>query len=319
MQQILFNRRFEHHAKGVCAAIGMFDGVHLGHQGVVKQVLEDAKKMDAIPVVITFDKHPVSILNPLRAPRLIYPLDVKLRLLESYGIAATMLIPFSEKISNYSAEYFFKVISTNLYPLLSISMGTSFSFAKNRSGNAEKIREIIALNPDIPQTQVHEITSICCEDTRISSTRIREDIRLGNLDQVKEMLGRPFSIISKVIPGNQIGRTINFPTANLDVRGRVIPPIGVYASKVVLDNRLFTGCFNIGLRPTLGCCAPELRAEVHILDFNEDIYGKTIEVFPVARLRDEEKFASLDELKQQICCDVEQTRALIENTPPKEK
>jgi len=307
MQIIPFNSVLEHNSKGVCAALGVFDGVHLGHQGVIAQVLEDARQMGALPLVITFDKHPISVLDPGKAPQMIYPLEAKLSLLERFGIEKVMLIPFNEKIAALSAPDFFKIISTNLFPLLSISMGTGFVFARNRTGNIKKLRELAAET----QTIVREVPSVCIHEEKISSSQIRTEISRGNFEKASQMLGRSYSIISNVVVGDQIGRTIGYPTANLSVVDRAIPPRGVYAVTVLFGERQFQGCLNIGLRPTLGCSDPKLRVEVCILNFKEDIYGKTIEVIPLKRLRDEKKFSSLDGLKLQIAQDIKQAQSVF--------
>lgn len=307
MKIIPFNSTLKHDSKGVCAALGVFDGVHLGHQSVITQVLKDARQMDALPVVITFDKHPISVLNPVKAPPMIYPLEAKLSLLQQLGIEKVMLIPFNEKIASLSAPDFFEIISTNLFPLLSISMGAGFVFARNRTGNIKKLRDLAAKT----ETIVQEVDSVCIQGERISSSQIRKEIALGNLEKASQMLGRPYSIISNVVVGDQIGRTIGYPTANLSVIDRATPPAGVYAVTVLIENRQFHGCLNIGLRPTLGCSDPKLRVEVYILDFKEDIYGKTIEVIPLKRLRDEMKFASLDILRLQIAEDIKQAQSVF--------
>lgn len=307
MQIIPFNSVLEHNSKGVCAALGVFDGVHLGHQGVIAQVLKDARQMSALPLVITFDKHPISVLNPAKAPKMIYPLEAKLSLLEQLGIEKVMLIPFNEKIASLSAPDFFKIISTNLFPLLSISMGTGFVFARNRTGNIKKLREMAVETGTI----VQEVPSVCVHEEKISSSQIRIEISRGNFEKASQMLGRPYSIISNVVVGDQIGRTIGYPTANLSVVDRAIPPTGVYAVTVLIGERQFQGCMNIGLRPTLGCSDPKPRVEVCILNFNEDLYGKTIEVIPLKRLRDEKKFASLDTLRIQIAQDIKQAQSVF--------
>ncbi|NCC59408.1 MAG: bifunctional riboflavin kinase/FAD synthetase [Verrucomicrobiae bacterium] len=307
MQIIPFNSVLEHNSKGVCAALGVFDGVHLGHQSVIAQVLKDARQMRALPLVITFDKHPISVLNPAKAPQMIYPLEAKLSLLEKLGIEKVMLIPFNEKIASLSAPDFFKIISTNLFPLLSISMGTGFVFARNRTGNIKKLREMAVETGTI----VQEVPSVCVQEEKISSSQIRIEISRGNFEKASQMLGRPYSIISNVVVGDQIGRTIGYPTANLSVVDRAIPPTGVYAVTALIGERQFQGCMNIGLRPTLGCSDPKPRVEVCILNFNEDIYGKTIEVIPLKRLRDEKKFASLDTLRLQIAQDIKLAQSVF--------
>jgi riboflavin kinase/FMN adenylyltransferase len=263
--------------------------------------------MSALPLVITFDKHPISVLNPAKAPKMIYPLEAKLSLLEQMGIEKVMLIPFNEKIASLSAPDFFKIISTNLFPLLSISMGIGFVFARNRTGNIKKLREMAVETGTI----VQEVPSVCVHEEKISSSQIRIEISRGNFEKASQMLGRPYSIISNVVVGDQIGRTIGYPTANLSVVDRAIPPTGVYAVTVLIGERQFQGCMNIGLRPTLGCSDPKPRVEVCILNFNEDIYGKTIEVIPLKRLRDEKKFASLDTLRLQIAQDIKLAQSVF--------
>lgn len=287
--------------------MGVFDGVHLGHQSVIAQVLKDARQMGALPLVITFDRHPISVLNPAKAPQMIYPLEAKLSLLEQLGIEKVMLIPFNEKIASLSAPDFFKIISTNLFPLLSISMGTGFVFARNRTGNIKKLREMAVET----RTIVQEVPSVCIHEEKISSSQIRIEISRGNFEKASQMLGRPYSIISNIVVGDQIGRTIGYPTANLSVLDRAIPPTGVYAVTVLIGERQFQGCLNIGLRPTLGCSDPKPRVEVCILGFNEDIYGKTIEVIPLKRLRDEKKYSSLDALRLQIAQDIKQAQSVF--------
>ena len=304
MQVIPFNRVYQHQAKGICAAIGVFDGVHRGHQEVIHQLLNDAHRRDAIPVVITFDKHPISVLNSEHAPKMIYSLETKLEILERYGVETVALIPFDSQIAQLSAEEFFEIISKSLSPLMTLCMGTGFVFARARSGNIEKLRELASAHISGQVTWVHEISSVCSGGLRISSTRIRGEILKGNLSEVSSMLGREYSLISEVEQGDKIGRTIGFPTANLKIAGRAIPPSGVYAVKVRTGMGEFKGCLNIGIRPTLNRLQPELRAEVHLLDFKGDLYGKTIEVIPVKRLRDEKKFSSEEELRKQIAADV---------------
>lgn len=299
--------------KGFCAAIGVFDGIHKGHQTVIKQVLEDADKMDAKPVVITFDRHPASILVPEKSPKIIYPLEHKLKLFEQYGIGNIMLIPFDLKTANLEARDFYGIIYSALYPLRSICVGEGFVFARNRSGNVEKLRELAktTCRTDEFKTLVRAIPPVRYAEERISSTRIRGEILQGNLVSVTEMLGRAYSIVAKVIKGDQLGRTIGFPTANLNIQGRAIPPCGVYGVSVLIDGQKFAGALNIGFRPTVAKVEPELRAEVHISNFDEDIYEKTIEVIPLEKIRDEQKFSSLNILKKQLQDDTKKCESIF--------
>ena len=292
----------------VCLAIGVFDGVHLGHQQVIRQTLSDAQHQGGIPVVITFDRHPNSIVAPERTPPLIYSLDQKLRVLASVGAQAIYLIRFDHAFSEQPGEAFVHGLARSFGHLQSICVGSNFTFGHKRSGNVPLLR---TLGRDL-RFAVHSLAAVSLDGKVVSSTRIREAIRNGRLDAVSQLLGRAYSVGGKVVRGDQLGRQMGFPTANLDVTGLALPPDGVYAVQVRAQGQSFRGVLNIGQRPTVQTSQPQQRFEVHLMDFQGDLYGQEIEIAYVERLRDEQKFPSLEALKAQIARDIALARALFE-------
>ncbi len=289
----------------VCVAIGVFDGVHLGHQQVIRQTLADARQHEGVPVVLTFDRHPSTVVAPDRVPPMLYSLPQKLRAIESLGIANTLLIHFDRAFSQQTGEQFIRNLTRDFGQLHSICVGADFSFGHKRSGNVPLLQQLgMELN-----FTVHGLAAVALDGDPISSTRIRETVRTGNLAAASQMLGRKYSIAGTVIRGDQLGRTLGFPTANLDVTGLVLPPNGVYAVHARLRGREHLGALNLGLRPTLASPTPRLQCEVHLLDFAEEIYGDELELTFAAKLRDEQKFPDLPALQSQIHRDLAAARA----------
>ena len=289
----------------VCVAIGVFDGVHLGHQQVIRQTLADARQHEGVPVVLTFDRHPSTVVAPDRVPPMLYSLPQKLRAIESLGIANTLLIHFDRAFSQQTGEQFIRNLTRDFGQLHSICVGADFSFGHKRSGNVPLLQQLgMELN-----FTVHGLAAVALDGEPISSTRIRETVRTGNLAAASQMLGRKYSIAGTVIRGDQLGRTLGFPTANLDMTGLVLPPNGVYAVHARLRGREHLGALNLGLRPTLANPTPRLQCEVHLLDFAEEIYGDELELTFAAKLRDEQKFPDLAALQSQIHRDLAAARA----------
>lgn len=289
----------------VCLAIGVFDGVHLGHQQVIRQAISDAQQHEAISVVVTFDCHPNAVVAPEKTPPLIYPLAKKLRVIESLGVAATQLIHFDKTFSQISAENFIRDLVRDFQNVHSVCVGSSFTFGNKRQGNVELLKKLGAEFRFI----VHGLSAVSLDAERVSSTRIREAIRSGHLDDASQMLGRAYSLVGKIVEGDHLGRKIGFPTANLDVTGLILPPQGVYAAHAELSGKTFRAAVNIGFRPTVKSFTPQLHVEAHLLDFSGELYGEEIELTFVEKLRDEQKFPSLDALKEQIAKDVSEARA----------
>lgn len=295
----------------VCLAIGMFDGVHLGHQQVLRQTVTDAGQRNAMPVAVTFDRHPSLIVAPDHAPPLIYSLPQKLRTISALGMEATLLIQFTKTFSEQPADYFIRSLHQGFGGIASICVGAAFAFGHRRSGNVALLK---MLGTEL-QFAVHGLASVQLDGRKISSTSIRTTIREGFLDAAGQMLGRPYSLSGIIKPGDQLGRTLGAPTANLDVTGLVLPPSGVYAALVHRRNSTHMAALNIGHRPTLGQAAPELRVEVHLLDFNEDLYGEELEVIVLQKIREEQRFPSLDALRARIQDDLQTIRALLSRPP----
>lgn len=288
----------------ICVAIGFFDGVHLGHQQIVRQTIADARQHEATALIITFDRHPNSVVAPDRVPPLIYSLPQKLRVLGSLGADLLWLIPFDQPFSQRSAEQFVRDLARDFNQLHSVCVGTNFQFGHKRAGNVELLRKLGAeLN-----FSVHGMAAVSLAGRTVSSTRVRERLLAGDLDAVSQMLGRAYSLAGTVVPGDRLGQKLGFPTANLEVTGLALPPHGVYAVHAKLDDQRHRAVLNIGVRPTLNNPAPQLRVEAHLLDFSGNLYGQEIEIVFGDKLRDEKKFDSLDELQQQIGKDIDLAR-----------
>jgi len=288
----------------VCLAIGFFDGVHLGHQQIIRQTIADARQQNAISLVLTFDRHPATVVAPSRAPGLIYPLAQKIRTIASMEAESLLLLHFDKALSERPGEEFIRSLVKELGQVHSLCVGANFTFGHKRAGNVALLKK---LGEEL-RFKVHGMSSVALDGRTISSTRVREAIRTGDLDAAGQLLGRAYSIASQVMKGDRLGHTLGFPTANLDVNGLVLPPNGVYAAQAMVAGRTHRAVLNIGVRPTVQNPTPTTRLEVHLLDFNRDLYGQEIEVIFSDKLRDEQKFASLDELKTQIARDIETAR-----------
>lgn len=284
----------------VCLALGFFDGVHLGHQQIIRQTITDARQHEALALIVTFDRHPNTVVAPDRAPALIYPLAQKLRVIESLGVDHTLLLHFDKAFSEHTGEEFVRTLSDQAGQIRSICVGANFVFGHKRSGNVELLRR---LGSEM-NFSVHGLAAVALDGKAVSSTRIRQAIGTGNLDAASQMLGRAYSLAGTVIVGDHLGRQLGYPTANLDVSGLVLPPTGVYAAQGKVAGKLHRAVVNIGSRPTLHNPKPQLRVEAHLLEFSADLYGQPLELFFVEKLRDEKKFPSLSELRDQIGRDI---------------
>lgn len=284
----------------VCLGIGFFDGVHLGHQQVIRQTLAEARRHMAAGLVITFDQHPNVIVAPSRVPPLIYSLPQKLRAIEALGADTLLLIHFDQSFSEQTAEAFVHGVARDLGHIQSLCVGENFVFGHRRGGNVDLLRK---LGAEL-EFAVHGMAAVSLDGRTVSSTRIREAIRGGDLDKASQLLGRAYSLAGSVVRGDGLGRQLGFPTANLDVAGLALPPDGVYAVLAQGGGRTWRGVLSIGVRPTLRNSQPQLRAEVYLIDFTGDLYGQELEVVFVEKLRPQEQFASLADLRQQIARDI---------------
>jgi riboflavin kinase / FMN adenylyltransferase len=293
--------------KKICLAIGFFDGVHLGHQQIIRQTISDARQHDAIAVVLTFDRHPNSIVAPDRVPPLIYSLPQKLCAIESLGADALLLIQFDKKFSEQTGEEFIRSLARDLGKIHSVCVGADFVFGHKRSGDVMLLKKLGAeLN-----FSVHGLSAVSLDGEIVSSTWIRETIRAGDFDAASQMLGRTYAISGLVVEGDRLGHRLGFPTANLDATNLILPPNGVYSGCTKLKGQFYRVALNIGLRPTVASAKPQLRVEAHLLDFDGNLYGEELEVEIGEKLRDEQKFASATELREQIARDIAQVRVQV--------
>jgi riboflavin kinase / FMN adenylyltransferase len=292
-------------SRQVCLAIGVFDGVHLGHQQIIRQTIADARQHDAVALVVTFDRHPNAVVAPDKTPPLIFSRPQKLRAIESLGADALLEIPFDKAFSEKSGEIFIRELAHDLGKIFSICVGADFVFGHRRSGNVALLKTLGAETG----FQVHGHAAVALDGETVSSTRIREAVRAGDLDDASQMLGQPYAIAGRVVAGDRIGRQLGFPTANLDVTNLVLPPHGVYAARANLHGKTFRVALNIGVRPTVAS-GPQLRVEAHLLDFAGDLYEQDLEVEIGLKLRAEMKFSSPAELRAQIARDVAAVESL---------
>jgi riboflavin kinase/FMN adenylyltransferase len=289
-------------------SIGVFDGVHLGHQAVLARNVECARELDAESTLITFRRHPKQLLLG-RGPKTLTTLDHRLQLFERAGIEHTLALAFDEELRQLSAEDFVRQIAVSDLGVKHFVLGFDSRFGRNREGTAQLIESL--------GFSVEVVPGVMLNQRPISSTAIREATELGHLELASEMLGRPVSVIGKVVQGKQLGRTIGFPTANLDLHHELHPPSGVYACRAFLLGEgqarvSLPAVANIGIRPTVeGDKASSPTVEVHLIDFDRDLYGQRMELDFVAHLRSEERFSGLEELKAQITRDVDLARTLL--------
>jgi riboflavin kinase/FMN adenylyltransferase len=256
---------------------------------------------------VTFDRHPNTVVAPERVPPLIYSLPQRIRAIGALGVDTTWLIRFDEAFSRQPGEAFVRSLARGFGHLHSVCVGAAFHFGHKRSGNVAVLR---ALGAEL-HFVVHGLAAVALDGRVISSTRIREVIRAGQFDAASEMLGRAYSLCGTVQKGDQLGRRLGYPTANLEVSGLALPPDGVYAVHAHVAGKSHRAVLNLGIRPTVERTAPPTRVEAHLLDFNGDLYGQELEVNFVARLRDERKFPDLAALKKQIAADIAAARQLF--------
>lgn len=290
--------------RSVCLAIGVFDGVHLGHQQIISQTIAQARQHKGLALVVTFDQHPSTIVAPEKVPPLIYSTTQKLRTIQALGADALLVLRFDRAFSRQTGEAFIRQLARDLARLQSICVGADFVFGHQRSGNVALLLE---LGSELHFT-VHGIAAVSLDGQVVSSTRIREALRAGDFDGAGQMLGRAYSLTATVVEGDKLGSKLGFPTANLDTTGFVLPPNGVYAAHATVGGQTHRAVVNIGQRPTLHQSVPQLRVEVHLLDYSGNLYGEEMEVGFATKLRNEQKFVSLDELKAQIARDIAEAR-----------
>jgi riboflavin kinase/FMN adenylyltransferase len=278
--------------------LGVFDGLHLGHQRIMQTVAERARAVDAQATAITFDPHPRAVLHPESAPPLLQTLDQRLANFEVLGIEQAIVIPFDKEFASNPAEEFLNAIIHERLQAKEVYLGKGFAFGKGRGGNIELLRKLSAELGFVAD----EVPEIVLRGQRISSSAIRKLLSEGRVNLARRMLGRPYGIEGVIVRGNRRGHTIGFPTANLHPHNRVIPKFGVYATATLVDGTWRRSITNVGVRPTFGQDL-EPSIESYIFDFDGDLYGDVLRVRFLHRIRDERKFNGIDELKTQISRD----------------
>lgn len=291
------------------ATIGFFDGVHLGHQHVLKQVVQHAHNRQWASIAITFDVHPRAVVQPNFTPELISPLEEKLELLSHTGVDITAVLPFSAEMAQLSAFHFMQTILKEQLNVQQLIIGYDNRFGKQ---SGETFEDYVQFGAELG-IEVLLSTPFDTPQGRVSSSTIRKKLHNGDVDVVQQLLGRPHSFLGKVVHGYQEGRKLGFPTANIkpQYNTAIVPKEGVYAVQIELSrtHKRYNGMLNIGNRPTYGTFNQTI--EVHIFDFNEEIYGSEVRVFFIERVRNEIKFSSIEQLKEQLVVDKKRVEELF--------
>ncbi|MFN6962403.1 MAG: bifunctional riboflavin kinase/FAD synthetase [Pyrinomonadaceae bacterium] len=279
--------------------LGVFDGLHLGHQRIMRTVVERARAVGAVATAITFDPHPRAVLHPESAPPLLQTLDQRLANFEVLGIEQAIVINFTREFASQPADDFLREIVHDRLHAREVYLGKGFAFGRDRGGNIDLLR---AMSRELGFF-ADEVDEVQLRGRRISSSAIRHLLLEGRVDLARRMLGRPYGVEGVIVRGNQRGHTIGFPTANLQPHNRVIPKFGVYATSTLVDGTWRRSITNVGVRPTFETGEVEPSIETYIFDFDGDLYGDVLRVRFLHRIRDERRFGGIDELKAQIARD----------------
>ena len=296
--------------RNAVVSIGNFDGVHLGHQTLFRELIKQAVANRGKAVIVTFEPHPLAVLKPEMAPPIISPLRRKTELILSYGIDHVLVIPFTREFAAVRAADFVRSILYETLGMRRMIVGYDYCFGRDREGNIEMLR---TMGKEL-RFNVEVLSAVHRGDTLVSSTMIRNLLKEGNVARVNELLARPFQLQGKIVEGRKIGaHLLGFPTANLDTANMgMIPARGVYAVEAILGNDSFAGVCNVGFNPTFG--ESVLTVEAHILDFHKNIYGENLRLNFIQRLRDEKKFSGVEALAGQIEKDARQARTILSSS-----
>ncbi len=294
--------------RNTVVTFGVFDGIHIGHQTVIDTLLKRASQHQLMSVLIGFYPHPLAFLAPERCPPLLTPLSKRVEILQQLNIDKIIMLSFDAQIAAMSPEHFVEHVLLKKCRARHVVVGYACQFGKDRAGNAEKLVEFSKIYPFevtiVPPTEI--------DGAPIHSTRIREALTQGDPQRASQLLGRYYSLIGNVIPGDGRGRQIGFPTANIDTHGQVCPPNGVYAIRAQVEGQRLNGVLNIGVRPTFD--GTTVQIECHFFNFHETIYGKSIEIFFIEKIRDEQKFPNPEALIQQIQRDINTAKQILAET-----
>lgn len=283
--------------KGGVISIGNFDGVHLGHAQIIRQMLQQAQRLAAPAIVFTFDPHPVRLLRPQHAPPPLTWTDRKARILRELGVDAMIAYPTDQALLDLEARDFFVQIVVESLAARGVVEGENFNFGKGRGGDVRLLEQLCALH----RISLQLVAPVQQFGSTVSSSRIRDTLRDGNVQLACKLMARPYRVRGIVTHGAQRGRTIGFPTANLAGIDTLVPGFGVYAGVAHVDGRRYGAAINVGPSPTFE--EPAARVEAHLLDFDSAIYGEVLEVDFVERIRDIQKFSTVDALKTQLARD----------------
>ncbi|HEX8283745.1 MAG TPA: bifunctional riboflavin kinase/FAD synthetase [Pyrinomonadaceae bacterium] len=290
-------------ARPAVLTLGVFDGLHLGHQLIISRVVERARATGAVPTVITFDPHPRAVLHPESAPPLLQTFDQKVEAFGVLGVEQTIVVRFTREFAEVSAGEFLKDVVHDRLQAKEVYLGRGFAFGRNREGDIALLRRVsreLGFHAD-------EVPEVRLRGQRISSSRIRHLLADGRVNLARRMLGRPYGVEGRVVRGAERGRTIGFPTANLRPDNRVIPRGGVYVTATLIQGAWRRSVTNVGVRPTFEKEA-EPSIETFVMDWGGDLYGDVVRVRFLHRLRDERRFSSVEELKRQIDSDAARAR-----------
>ena len=285
--------------------VGVFDGLHIGHQAVLQQVLSQAETFNLASFVLTFDPPPLAFLAPERCPPALTTLAKKIEILEQLGVDAVVFARFDAYLQQMSPNTFVQQVLLQRLQARQVIVGYDWQFGKGRSGNAEALKEL----GDKYRFDVMIVGPVQFHGKPVHSTRVREAIANSNLDLASELLGRRYSITGEVVKGEGRGRQIGFPTANIDAGNQMVPPSGVYAVQVKLEGCMFAGVLNMGTRPTFN--GEKFQIETHLFDFEKIIYGKKIEISFIEKIRAERRFPNPEMLVNQIRQDVTMAKAIL--------
>ncbi len=306
MRTVTRLEQLQEESRPIVLAAGAFDGVHRGHQVVIQHALDRARAVGGSAWVMTFDPHPLKLLRPDIAPPLLTSTPHKLRLLQALGLDGCALLTFTHTLAAVEPEPFIADLKQAVPHLAALVVGSNWTFGHRARGTTRWLGELApryGFTADI-------VAGVTLGGQAISSTRIRKAVSAGQLDDAADLLGRPFSMYGTVIHGTKLGRKLGYPTANVDPHNEVRPPAGIYAVRMHVDGVVHPGAAFLTDHPDPRKGPPDM-VEVHLIDRDLDLYGKDVEVFFVKRLRDEQRYKSLDALKQQIALDVAQARGAL--------
>jgi len=291
--------------KNTVLTIGVFDGVHLGHKYLISQLKERARQQDLLAGVVTFRQHPQEILSPHTRLPFLTDLAEKINLLKNEGIEVIIALSFTHELAQVSARQFLSLLKKHLR-MRGLVTGPDFALGRDREGNADALQ---ALGQDM-NFSITVIPPVMINGEVVSSTAIRKALADGDMNKVHNLIGRPFSLHGRVIPGAGRGVELGFPTANLDVDPKqALPADGIYVTRVDIDSKAYQSVTNIGKRPTFG--GTKRTVEVYVLDYHGNLYSHELKIDFIQRLRDEKQFDTVEELKRQVAEDAKQGRAIL--------